>query len=129
MGFRLSKDVGPSIISSLVLAGLAGGLAILDSLPFPESHQPSAVNISQLRAASLAPAPALPALRAEAELHLGPSSDRAAAGGCGATITDLAIGTSGVVTSPQAPSIHTRAKLPKIRLYSEDCFSLKPVFG
>jgi len=83
----------------LLIRGSVQGIAILDALPFPQSHAPK-TNISELRSRNLMQVRQMELL-SESELHLSPMSDRATA--CGATITDLKVGDTGYIRSPNYP--------------------------
>jgi len=100
----------------LFIKGNVDGVAILNALPFQKEvvqfHPPKA-NVSGLRSNNLVHVdPIVPnsrisrddlgiSLLSEADLHLSPMSDRGT--GCGATITDLKVGESGYVRSPNYP--------------------------
>jgi len=102
-----------------VLAGQAMGSAYLNGTTFPQSHTPR-VNISLLRLGDLQPADVSearsyrpegwagtspPSLVDDASLRLSPLHDREG-GSCGDTITDLQIGDSGYLRSPNYPSAY-----------------------
>merc|ERR1719320_542973 len=96
-------------VALFIRAGVSA-LAILDELPFPKEGVVSAkVNLSGLRADDLlsvdlaTPKPVVPGvtLLRESDLHLSPLSDRTTA--CGNTITDLRVGESGYIRSPNYP--------------------------
>lgn len=104
----------PVLFSALLFTGPVWGSAYLNGTTFPQSHTPR-VNVSGLRLSSLVRADVagngqgghafMPSLVSDAALHLSPLEDREG-GGCGATITDLQIGDSGFIRSPNYPSAY-----------------------